>query len=225
MDDNFKKLYGKEYFTDRFPGQNKKRELSYIQEYGRIKKYVRSGKALDIGCGMGNFLNTFEIGWEKYGIEISDFAANEAKRNGIKIIDYADGYENFFDLIIFRGVIQHLDTPLYTLKQAIAMLKPGGYIIFLATPNSNSLYYKLFGTLPMLDDKRNFLIPSDTMIKNILKNFGFDIKEVYYPYIDSPYASYILDHLKFIANCFGFHYKFSFWKNMMEIYAQKKGTL
>lgn len=221
MNNNFKELYDKNYFIDRFPGKDKKRECSYTQEYKRIKRYIQNGKVLDIGCGMGNFLNVFDEEWDKYGIEISDFATNEAKKNGIKIIDYSKEYKNFFDVIIFRGVIQHLDTPLYTLKQAISMLKSGGYLIFLATPNSNSIYYKFFGTLPMLDDKRNLLIPSDLMMKNILKNFGFEIKKIYYPYIGSPYASPVLDHLKFIANCFGFKYKFSFWKNMMEIYAQK----
>lgn len=218
---NLKELYKDDYFEDRFNGVDKKREESYVQEYNRIIKYVQKGKVLDIGCGMGNFLNVFDDNWEKYGIEISEFAAKKAQDSGINIIDFED-FEKYFDLIIFRGVIQHLDTPFLNIQQAIKMLKPDGYIVFLATPNSNSLYYKFFNTLPMLDPERNFLIPSDITLEQILKNLNMNIQEIHYPYLQSPYSNPITDHFKFLMKCFGMNYKFAFWKNSMELYAKKK---
>ena len=221
MDNNFKELYSDKYFKDRFSGQDKKREESYTQEYTRILEYIDGGKVLDIGCGMGNFLHVFNENWDKYGIEISDFAAQEATKAGIKMINYGD-YEEYFDLIIFRGVVQHLDTPLLNIQQAIKMLKPNAYMVFLATPNSNSIYYKLFGTLPMLDKSRNFMIPSDIMMEDSLTNLGMNVENISYPYIGTPYCNYFSDHLKFIGKCLGLKLKFSFWKNMMEIYARKK---
>lgn len=220
LNNEYKVLYGEEYFENRFTGQDVKRELSYRQEYQRIKKYVQSGRVLDIGCGMGNFLHIFDEKWEKYGIEISEYAAKKSEETGIKIVDYNCESE-YFDLIIFRGVIQHLDTPLVALQEAVRMLRKGGYIVFLATPNSNSIYYKFFDTLPMLDPPRNFIIPSDIMLRQILINFGMQIKQIIYPYIGSPYAEPVKDHLKFLGKCLGMNYKFAFWKNSMEIYAQK----
>lgn len=220
MNDNLKNLYTDDYFKDRFEGQDLKREKSYLQEYSNITKYFTKGKVLDIGCGMGNFLQVFDSNFEKYGIEISEYAAIQATKKGIKIIDY-DFTENYFDLIIFRGVFQHLDTPLFSLQKALKMLKKGGFMVFLATPNSNSLYYKFFNTLPMLDPKRNFLIPSDIMLKQILENLNCEIVEIKYPYLISPYANPLTDHLKFVAKCFGLNYKFAFWKSSMEIYAKK----
>jgi SAM-dependent methyltransferase len=221
MDNKYKDLYQAEYFEDRFVGRDIKREKSYQHEYQKILEYLAKGKVLDVGCGMGNFLEVFGDNWEKYGIEISDYAAKNAEQRGIRIIDY-DYEESFFDLIVFRGVFQHLDSPLHDLQRALKLLKKGGYIVFLATPNTNSIYYKLFGNLPMLDPARNFVIPSDIILKQILENFGCEVQEIRYPYIGSPYASYLSDHLKFLGKCIGLNYKFAFWKNSMEVYAEKR---
>ncbi|MBE1302174.1 MAG: methyltransferase domain-containing protein [Alteromonadaceae bacterium] len=213
-------LYKKDYFEDRFDGVDVKRELSYEQELSNIYKYVTQGKVLDVGCGMGNFLEKMDDSWDKFGIEISEYAAEKASAKGIKIIDF-DTDEGSFDLIILRGVIQHLDEPLHQLKKLIAKLNHGGYLVFLATPNTNSWFYKCFGTLPMLDPKRNFLLPSDSMLMQILKNLGLTVDSITYPYWSSPYASPFKDHLKFLLRLLGLKRSFAFWGNMMEIYARK----
>ena len=67
---------------------------------------------------------------------------------------------DFFDLVIIRGTIQHLDEPFLFLKHAFTALRPGGYLVFLATPNTNSPFYRLKKTLPFIDAPRNFYIPT-----------------------------------------------------------------
>ena len=101
------------------------------------------------------------------------------------------------------------------------MLKTNGYMVFLATPNINSIYYRLFRSLPALDPKRNFLLPSDIMVKQILENFKLKVLKVEYPYWSSPYAKPLSDHVKFFLRILGFKQNFAFWGNMMEYYAQK----
>jgi SAM-dependent methyltransferase len=216
------KIYGEDYFKSRNNGSDPKRERSYKIEFNKIIKYKNSGKVLDVGCGMGNFLELFDDNkWEKYGIEISDYAREIAQKKGIKFINYE--YETgVFDLVIFRGVIQHLDTPLYAIKQCIRMLKEDGYIVFLATPNINSIQYKLFNELPMLDSSCNFMLPSDIMMRQILNNFSMDIVELNYPYLESPYKRIFNDHIKFVLRCFGYKSKFAFWRNIMEIICRRK---
>lgn len=218
------KIYGEGYFKDRNTGSDPKREQSYKIEINKINKYKSSGKVLDVGCGMGNFLELFDSNkWEKFGVEISDYARDIAQKKGIRFIDY-DFESGFFDLIIFRGVIQHLDTPLFVIKQCIRMLKEDGYIVFLATPNINAIHYKMFNELPMLDSNCNFMLPSDIMMKQILNNFGMEIVELNYPYLESPYKRIISDHLKFALRFFGYKSKFAFWGNMMEITCRKKSN-
>lgn len=215
------KNYNERYFKNRHPGRDIKREKSYLQECARIERYITKGRVLDVGCGMGNFLEIFDGSkWEKYGIEISGYAANLAKQKGIQLIDY-DFQSDFFDLMVFRGVLQHLDAPLYSIQQCIRMLKKGGLIVFLATPNTNSIYYRIFRELPMLDPKLNFILPSDSMLKQILINLGLEVLEMRYPYVGSPYTNLIADHINFLIRFFGVKKKFPFWGNMMECYARK----
>lgn len=218
---SLRELYQADYFDERFAGKDPLREASYNLEFDKLSQFISTGKVLDVGCGMGGFLERFSNSkWDKFGIEISEFAAQRARERGIKIVEF-DTQETDFDLIIWRGVFQHLETPLKQLSQCIQRLKPGGFIVFLATPNANSIYYKLWNTLPMLDPKRNFVIPSDVMLEQILENYGLEIRLIDRPYLSSPYAKPIKDHLNFVLRLLGFNRKFAFWGNMMEIIAQK----
>lgn len=218
-----KNLYDESYFGD--VRLNKLREKMYLQEIGRLIKHFdffkKGERVLDIGCGGGGFLSLFGPNWEKYGMEISDYARKLANDRGV-ITDF-EIKDNFFDLIIFRGTIQHIPDPIHRIEQCFYWLRRGGGIVFLATPNTNSLVFKLFNDLPMINSQRNFLLPSDKMLKQILQNFGFTNIEFEYPYLSSPYANLPKDILSFILRLFGIKRKtdFPFYKNIMECYARK----
>jgi len=84
------------------------------------------------------------------------------------------------------------------------------------------LYYKFFKTLPKLTPKINYYIPSDIGLINSLENIEFEIVDIEYPYIHTPYASVVADHIKFITKIFIRHkLKFPFWKNSINIIARK----
>jgi 2-polyprenyl-3-methyl-5-hydroxy-6-metoxy-1,4-benzoquinol methylase len=200
------------------------RERMYKDEIKRIHKFCDNGRILDVGCGIGKFLNFFDKKkWERYGVEISDYAIMESRKLGIKIKD-KDQYDydnDFFDVIVFRGSLQLIPNPFQVIINCSKLLKKGGLMIFLSTPNSNSPYYRRFGTLPMLTPHHNYLIPSDVMIRNALQNFGFKIAKIHYPYLKGPYSRPIRDILFYFISFFGIKYKFAFYKSMMELYAVK----
>lgn len=218
------KLYKKDYFEDADEIIRKRREM-YGQEFARLKKYFnleKGGRVLDVGCGEGGFLSMFPSNWEKYGVDISGFAIEAAAKKGINVdFEFKD---RFFDLIIFRGTIQHVPDPISRIEKCYYWLKNKGGLIFLVTPNANSIYYKLFNDLPLLSSQRNFFIPSDITLKNILENFGYDIKAIEYPYIGTPYASPIKDMFNFILKFLRIKkdIKVPFYKNIMEVYAEKQ---
>lgn len=222
MNEDCSRLYPEEYFVDGDYGEDPSRSESYRQEYARISEFIASeGRILDVGCGTGDFLSLFDAGaWDRFGVEISEYAAARAQEKGIKITGY-NLPKNYLDLVVFRGTIQHLDEPFAAMTQCCEMLKPGGWMVFLATPNSRSICYKLFSELPALDPPRNFLIPSDIMIKNTLQNMGMEEIRFYYPYLGSPYSRPLRDHVSFILRLLGIKRRFAFWKNMMECYARK----
>lgn len=218
-----RKLYTTRFFTN--AEKQKQREQMYVQEFERLQQYFnlsQGGNVLDIGCGTGGFLQLFGRRWQKFGIEVSEFASSMAENRGI-ILDF-ELRDEFFDLIIFRGTIQHIPDPVSRIDECYYWLKNGGGLIFLATPNINSIYYKLFNILPALDSARNFLLPSDLILRQILENFQFKIKGFEYPYRNTPYASPFQDWCLFILKLAGIKRKaqFPFYRNMLECYAIKE---
>lgn len=209
-------LYDKEYFKNRLENDVKRME-SFRNEASWMGKYIKNGNILDVGCSTGEFLNNVKWDGDKYGMEISEYAQNIAKKNGINFNKNIFTEQDFFDAIIFRGTIQHIDTPLLYIKNSFNSLKKGGYIFFFATPNANSIYYKVWNTLPFLDPKCNFWIPSDKELINVMTNFGFTLIDKRYPYIKSPYSNPIKDHLYFILKLIGLKVKFPFWRNSMDL--------
>ena len=221
--ENYLKIYGKSYFSKRL-GNDDKRQKSFAMEKKLVNKYVSSGKILDIGCSTGEFLKFMDWDGEMYGMGISDHAIKEAKKNKIKF-NKDIWTKNFFDVIVYRGTIQHIDTPFLYLQKSYDALKPGGKLIFLATPNINSTYFKFWNTLPALDvPETTFFVPHDKWFIQSLKNIGFNFLEIEYPYVNSPYSNLFMNHFHFLLKLFGFNFKFPFWGNMMNIVLEKNIT-
>jgi SAM-dependent methyltransferase len=218
-----KELYGQDYFEGRLSNDTK-RVAQFRSEAEFIRRYIRSGRAMDIGCSTSEFLEA--IGWEdeRFGMEISEFARAIAMEKGVRFDRDIFSETDFFDLVIFRGTIQHLDEPFKCMKYSYSALRPGGYVVFLATPNTNSPFYRLKKTLPFIDDPRNFYVPDDVGLQRSLRNFGFVVREVRYPYLGTPYADPLRDHWRFLRNLLSPRrtvIPHAFWRSSMEIVAQK----
>lgn len=208
------------YFTDHAYGLDQQRAEMYIQERRRLLAYKQEGSILDVGCGTGDFLAGFSDQFRKFGIEPSRYAAKLAYEKGIEIIqDIPALGSKSADMVIYRGTIQHIDEPFASIRAAIGALKPDGMLVFLATPNAESLCYRMFGSLPALDPPHNFWIPGARELSNVLQNFGAQVIRIEYPYLGTPYANPGRDMLRFIGRLFGKRAKFPFPKNMMEVYA------
>jgi 2-polyprenyl-3-methyl-5-hydroxy-6-metoxy-1,4-benzoquinol methylase len=106
-----------------------------------IQKYVKSGKLLDVGCGVGWFLEAAKkSGFDIYGQEISkelaDFTSEEL---GIAVFNEAlDKITHKFDVITMFDLIEHVMDPKELIIQCRGLLNPGGIIVAF-TPNYDSL--------------------------------------------------------------------------------------
>ena len=91
---------------------------------------------LDYGCGNGAFVNWLNTSSKHVasGFDIG-FAANEGKTLGIKILDFNELQEQFYDVITAVEVLEHTDDPRATIEKIFKLLKPGG-LFFYTTGNS-----------------------------------------------------------------------------------------
>ena len=215
----------KDRWTDDYFQKRNFNDLKRVKQFELDKKLIHSfidkGIVCDVGCSTGEFLRYLSWNGDIYGMEIHE----GSKKIASDIVSFEKNIfteRNFFDLIIFRGTIQHVDEPFNMIKSSYNSLKKGGYIIFLSTPNSESILYKFKKNLPNLNWKLNFYIPGEKNLKNALINYNFEICYSEFPYLRTPYASFLKDHLLFIINLFSKKfYRHAFWKNSMNIVARK----
>jgi SAM-dependent methyltransferase len=111
---------------------------------------VPNGKALDIGCGNGKFIQAMNsLGWQFEGVEFNPVAVDACREAGLKVFNgdlQAAGYRgNSFDLITARHVIEHVPDPNNFMREITRILKKGGRLV-IETPNSQALGRRWFGT-------------------------------------------------------------------------------
>jgi SAM-dependent methyltransferase len=111
--------------------------------------YRDRNRVMDIGCGAGHFLKVaVEKGWNAYGTEIASGAFERLARLGVKTfhgeLQSANYPAEFFDVIYCSEVAEHLLDPALLLKEAARITRKGG-LLYLTTPNYNSLSRRLIG--------------------------------------------------------------------------------
>jgi 2-polyprenyl-3-methyl-5-hydroxy-6-metoxy-1,4-benzoquinol methylase len=127
----------------------KVKSVNLKNKYGIATEGKEKGKALDIGCGVGDFLHTMEQhGWDCTGVEPSEDAKAIAKKRNKGQLLSSEEQENLpdssFDLITMWHVLEHVDDIRWQIQQLHRLCKPGGRII-IALPNYKSYdgqYYK-----------------------------------------------------------------------------------
>ena len=116
-----------------------------------ISQTVKQGTVLDVGAGIGAFLNSMrKKGWQITGIEPDEGARAQAK--DLFKIDLTDTNtlehlsQNSFDAITLWHVLEHVHRLHPYIEQLKSLLKPGGKL-FIAVPNYESLdssIYKMY---------------------------------------------------------------------------------
>jgi 2-polyprenyl-3-methyl-5-hydroxy-6-metoxy-1,4-benzoquinol methylase len=207
---------------------NPKRILRYRNEISFIQSYQSSkGLAIDFGCGLGGFMRELQInGWECLGFDVSQHAVSFCQQQGLRseLITKTEELEGTYnaDLLVLRGVIQHLPDFEQDLSNLVSNLKPGGLLAILASPNCDSLVFRKFGRLPALEPVNVRNLPTARNTIRTLQQLNFHITRIRYPYLRSGYASPIKDLTKFLfLRPGGVRNVPSFYGNIMDILARK----
>ena len=123
-----------------------------IETAKKLSEFRQGMKALDVGAGLGKcMISLGNAGYDAYGFEPSIpfhqkaiekmmIPPEKLKLGMIEEIDYP---ENFFDLITFGAVLEHLYDPSASIRKVLKWLKPGG-LIHIEVPSSRYLIPKIF---------------------------------------------------------------------------------
>jgi 2-polyprenyl-3-methyl-5-hydroxy-6-metoxy-1,4-benzoquinol methylase len=106
-------------------------------------------RLLDVGCYVGIFLEiAAEHGWEAWGVEPSHWAAEEARRRHLNVVNGTLSSAEFpphsFDVVTLWDVIEHLTDPKGDLQHISRILKPGG-LVCIHTIDIGSLLPRILG--------------------------------------------------------------------------------
>lgn len=147
-------------------------------------------KALDVGCAEGVFGMAIKSknNAEVWGIELMEDHANEAKKVLDKVfIGPCESFlndlpENYFDVIYFNDVLEHMVDPYSVLTEIKKKLSHNGLVIS-SIPNLR--YYKVFKELYFDEDfeykeegildKTHLRFFTKNSIKNMYERLGYEI--------------------------------------------------
>ena len=191
-----KHLYNNEYFD--VVRDDPRRIYAYKQDARKIlARKPDLKRLLDIGGAHGELGKYIECDYFNY----DPFTGN---------MGFPVGH---VDVVVFRGTLQHIYNPVEMLMQARNYLSNGGMLAILATPDTDSLGYFRWGTLPALDPYRNWIPFGHRMLHNILTRLEFRNIEFAWPY-GYPYANKIRNFWNFLVGK-----PDAFPGNMMECFA------
>ncbi len=185
-------VYGQDYFGGAEKGHgyvdydtDKEAMRSiFIRHLIHFEKLLkRPGKMLDVGAATGFFMKIAKSrGWEVCGVEISSFAAEAGRKNGLDIItgtlQNIKQADDSFDLVTMWDVIEHMPDPVRDLHRVHSLLKPGG-LVAVNTPDSGSFYSHVMGS------RWHLFVPPEHIfyfnrksISKLLQNSGFEVIEI-----------------------------------------------
>jgi 2-polyprenyl-3-methyl-5-hydroxy-6-metoxy-1,4-benzoquinol methylase len=145
---------------------------------------VQQGKLLDVGCSNGQQILIFkELGWELYGVELSEDAAAIARSSGITT--YTGTFDEveldmpaYFDTIRMWHSLEHLPDVRAGLTKVNYLLRPGGTLI-LGLPNIASINSKIFRSKwSALEVPRHLSHFSPKTITKLLEQQGFEVQSI-----------------------------------------------
>ncbi len=183
--DEISNMYAEDYFDFISKNQNAFFNLMKLSlqdiDFDRItNECLNDKRILDIGCSTGLLLNHLSLeGWETVGVEICKDSAQYARDHfdlsiHDKTLFECNFPDDYFPVIHFSHVIEHVPGPADFLKEVYRILKPGGYII-VTTPNVDGLFAKIFRRNWRLAQTDHLFLFSKRNLTVLLEQCGFEI--------------------------------------------------
>jgi SAM-dependent methyltransferase len=149
----------------------------------------RGGRALlDVGCGQGFLLGQVRGGIDRWGLEVSEYAAARCATYapGARVLvgDIETGLPpglppGGFDVVVARYVLEHLADPGAAIARCADLVRPGGYFLF-SVPNTTSPGRRLKGSdwFGLRDETHVSLLPPEEWLA-LVGRAGLRVERVF----------------------------------------------
>ena len=177
------------------------KSINLRHKYRIAVKGKTTGKMLDIGCGVGDFIKKAEQhGWHCTGVEPSEAAKAIAKKRIQAEILSSEDLEQIpdetFDIITMWHVLEHIDNLYWQVAQLQRLIKKNGRIV-IAVPNYKSYdacYYK--EKWAAYDVPRHLNHFNKNTLVKIFKSKGLSLSNTDKLKWDAYYISYMSEQYK-----------------------------
>lgn len=186
--------YSEEYYQFSRPEGGAKGFVDRVRDgYIRrqILRRVPSGRLLDVGCGLGLFLETMRGEFELYGIDLSEYAVGQARRRlpgaELTVGSLTEGlpFDEKFDVVTAINIFEHLDDPGAGLDAVRAELRPGGLLVAHLPTIGNRVQARLYaGSYDA--DPTHIYRPSGREFSKLAQQHGFStVSYSFAPFVGS----------------------------------------
>ena len=160
-------------------------------------------RVLDIGCGIGKFLNKVkDKAKEVAGLELNETAVEVCRKNGLNVCNEMIGHHAahkpaYYDVVCMFQVLEHIYDIKIFLDDALKVLKKGGKLV-IGVPNSEPYFqgYDKYCTLNL--PPHHMGLWNKEVFKKIAPLFNLDIKQVKYD-VKGKIITYAYLRAKFLA--------------------------
>jgi SAM-dependent methyltransferase len=189
--ENIADYYGAGYFTgdlrlDGYVDYENEKKMTR----GTFDKYLELirentgsvGRLFEVGCATGCFLElASEKGWAAKGIDVSNYAVEEAKKKGLDaelsdLESFSHDSAAGFDAVAMFDVVEHLCDPQEGFEKIRSLLNVGGVVAF-ATPDAGSWWARVWNRKwHALVPPQHINIFSLNNLTRLLEKSGFKIE-------------------------------------------------
>jgi SAM-dependent methyltransferase len=205
----------------------------------RLCSMIPSGRVLDIGCGLGLFLEILGPNHTRLGLDINALAVRYVKQHlGLDVLQ-ADAMDvsfrkSSFDMVSIMQTLDHFAHPGRILARVSTWLKTGGVLFLSSLINTAGPMARFFKEDFRLLHPFHMVYFTPRVIREILIRFGFKVVRLEYPFFRTSYCNRQAA-VQLVVHTFGrlFQRKISgsgrrylsppFPGNTMNVYAVKTG--
>jgi SAM-dependent methyltransferase len=132
-------LFEQEYFERYYSDYNRQNPPKKMEFYRMLAEHAADGikhpRILELGCAFGKFLSSLNPEWHRYGLDISEFAIDQARQSvpdaklSVSNITHIP-FKESFDIIVAFDVLEHVPNLEQVVLSVKSKLTPIGYFIF-----------------------------------------------------------------------------------------------